>query len=86
MTLYSPPGLSLPPAPPLMPLPRPPIIVRDDLYVPGTDPLHTPTPREDTVSPKLDRQLLYDPPELQQYEPIPRYKEVQTWPIQQRNP
>ena len=40
---------------------------RHDLFVPGTDPDRTRTPREPAISEKVDQELLYDPPELSQY-------------------
>ena len=41
--------------------------IRHDLFVPGTDPIRTITAKPKDVFPHLDRELLYDPPELSQY-------------------
>ena len=70
MTLYSPRTLSRP----LLPPPSRPLALslpglrrRSDLWVPGTDPSRTYTPRPKDIDPDIEKELLYDPPELSQY-------------------
>ena len=58
--------LMLPPSQPLA-LQMPGARVRTGLWLPGTDPLRTHTPRPQEIDPALDQELLHDPPELSRY-------------------